>query len=67
MTAEDIITVSHDGEVIGGGKPGRRVVNKAGFLIHSSIHHGASLLLQARLATSAASRGTSGRHLGDSS
>ncbi|GAA5936209.1 hypothetical protein JCM3775_006433 [Rhodotorula graminis] len=39
MTAEDIITVSHEGEVIGGGKPGRRVVNKAGFLIHSSIHH----------------------------
>ncbi|GAA6002809.1 uncharacterized protein JCM10292_001312 [Rhodotorula paludigena] len=36
MTAEDIITVSHDGEVIGGGKPGRRVVNKAGFLIHKA-------------------------------
>ena len=38
MTAEDIITVSHTGEVIGGGKPHRRVVNKAGFLIHSAIH-----------------------------
>ncbi|BGP25553.1 class II aldolase/adducin domain containing protein [Rhodotorula toruloides] len=38
MDAEDIITVSHTGDVIGGGKPGRRVVNKAGFLIHSSIH-----------------------------
>ncbi|BGP49207.1 hypothetical protein JCM10450v2_005090 [Rhodotorula kratochvilovae] len=38
MTAEDIITVSHDGDVIGGGRPGRRVVNKAGFIIHSSIH-----------------------------
>ncbi|GAA5993292.1 hypothetical protein JCM10908_001416 [Rhodotorula pacifica] len=38
MTAEDIITVSHEGDVIGGGKKGRRVVNKAGFLIHSSIH-----------------------------
>ncbi|GAA6026429.1 hypothetical protein JCM8202_000240, partial [Rhodotorula sphaerocarpa] len=38
MTAEDIITVSHEGEVIGGGKKGRQVVNTAGFLIHSSIH-----------------------------
>ncbi|GAA5883167.1 hypothetical protein JCM3774_006863 [Rhodotorula dairenensis] len=38
MTAEDIITVSHEGDVIGGGRLGRRVVNKAGFLIHSSIH-----------------------------
>lgn len=33
MTAEDIITVSHEGDVIGGGKAGRRVVNKAGFLV----------------------------------
>lgn len=38
MTAADIITVSHTGEVIGGGKTGRRVVNTAGFLIHSAIH-----------------------------
>lgn len=33
MTAEDIITVSHEGEVIGGGKKGRQVVNTAGFLV----------------------------------
>ncbi|GAA6006024.1 hypothetical protein JCM10207_007311 [Rhodosporidiobolus poonsookiae] len=38
ITVSDLILVSHDGKVIGGGKPGRRVVNKAGFLIHSAIH-----------------------------
>ncbi|GAA5878125.1 hypothetical protein JCM8547_005634 [Rhodosporidiobolus lusitaniae] len=38
MTVSDLILVSHDGKVIGGGKPGRRVVNRAGFLIHSAIH-----------------------------
>lgn len=37
MDAEDIITVSHEGDVIGGGKPGRRVVNKAGFLSPSDL------------------------------
>ncbi|ORY89026.1 class II aldolase/adducin, N-terminal domain-containing protein [Leucosporidium creatinivorum] len=38
MTVSDLILVSHDGKVIGGGKPGRRVVNAAGFAIHSAIH-----------------------------
>ncbi|KAI5474401.1 class II aldolase/adducin domain containing protein [Pseudohyphozyma bogoriensis] len=38
MTVSDLILVDHKGNVIGGGKPGRRVVNLAGFLIHSSIH-----------------------------
>ncbi|BGO99631.1 hypothetical protein JCM10021v2_003307 [Rhodotorula toruloides] len=37
MDAEDIITVSHTGDVIGGGKPGRRVVNKAGFLTRPDV------------------------------
>ncbi|KDE09471.1 hypothetical protein MVLG_00373 [Microbotryum lychnidis-dioicae p1A1 Lamole] len=38
MTVSDLILVSDEGKVIGGGKPGRRVVNLAGFLIHSAIH-----------------------------
>ncbi|GAA5934182.1 hypothetical protein JCM1841_004661 [Sporobolomyces salmonicolor] len=38
VTVSDLILVNEEGEVIGGGKPGRRIVNKAGFLIHSSIH-----------------------------
>ncbi|CEQ41268.1 SPOSA6832_02980 [Sporobolomyces salmonicolor] len=38
VTISDLILVNEEGEVIGGGKPGRRIVNKAGFLIHSSIH-----------------------------
>ncbi|SCZ89182.1 BZ3500_MvSof-1268-A1-R1_Chr1-1g01012 [Microbotryum saponariae] len=38
MTVSDLILVSDEGKVIGGGKPGRRVVNVAGFLIHSAIH-----------------------------
>lgn len=38
MTVSDLILVSHDGRVIGGGKPGRQVVNLAGFTIHSAIH-----------------------------
>ncbi|GAA5820811.1 hypothetical protein JCM11491_000687, partial [Sporobolomyces phaffii] len=42
VTVSDLILVNEDGEVIGGGKPGRRIVNKAGFLIHSSIHKGKS-------------------------
>ncbi|BGP33083.1 hypothetical protein JCM10296v2_004872 [Rhodotorula toruloides] len=37
MDAEDIITVSHTGGVIGGGKPGRRVANKAGFLTRPDV------------------------------
>lgn len=44
MTAEDIITVSHEGEVTGGGRPGRRVVNKAGFLIHRCVSAGTDAL-----------------------
>ncbi|GAA5929238.1 uncharacterized protein JCM15063_004091 [Sporobolomyces koalae] len=38
VTVSDLLLVNEEGEVIGGGKPGRRIVNKAGFLIHSSIH-----------------------------
>ncbi|GAA6064611.1 hypothetical protein JCM10212_007100 [Sporobolomyces blumeae] len=36
-TVSDLILVNEEGDVIGGGKPGRRIVNKAGFLIHSSV------------------------------
>ncbi|GAA5897978.1 uncharacterized protein JCM6883_000882 [Sporobolomyces salmoneus] len=38
VTVSDLILVNEEGEVIGGGKPGRRIINKAGFMIHSSIH-----------------------------
>ncbi|GAA5828709.1 hypothetical protein JCM3766R1_003797 [Sporobolomyces carnicolor] len=38
VTVSDLIHVNEEGEVIGGGKPGRRIINKAGFMIHSSIH-----------------------------
>ncbi|KAL8278429.1 hypothetical protein RQP46_009119 [Phenoliferia psychrophenolica] len=38
MTVSDLILVNQDGKVIGGGKPGRRIVNLAGFQIHSAIH-----------------------------
>ncbi|KAM0748425.1 arad-like aldolase/epimerase [Meredithblackwellia eburnea MCA 4105] len=38
MTVSDLILVDSNGKVIGGGKPGRRVVNLAGFQIHSAIH-----------------------------
>jgi len=38
MTVSDLILVDHSGAVIAGGKPGRRVVNLAGFEIHSAIH-----------------------------
>lgn len=38
MTVSDLILVDHHGNVIGGGKPGRRIVNLAGFKIHSAIH-----------------------------
>lgn len=38
MTVSDLIQVNKEGGVVGGGKPGRRVANKAGFVIHSAIH-----------------------------
>jgi hypothetical protein len=38
MTVSDLILVNHKGDVIGGGKPGRQIVNLAGFTIHSAIH-----------------------------
>ncbi|GAA5890779.1 hypothetical protein JCM6882_000658 [Rhodosporidiobolus microsporus] len=39
MTVSDLIRVDHEGNVDPTtGKEGRRVVNKAGFLIHSAIH-----------------------------
>lgn len=34
MTVTDLILVNHHGEVIGGGRPGRQIVNLAGFTIH---------------------------------
>ncbi|KAF8312914.1 arad-like aldolase/epimerase [Clavulina sp. PMI_390] len=38
MTVSDLVRVDKDGNVIGGGQPGWRIANKAGFVIHSSIH-----------------------------
>jgi len=38
MTVSDLIQVDKEGNVVGGGKPGRRIANKAGFIIHSAIH-----------------------------
>ncbi|KAK4047890.1 hypothetical protein OIO90_006051 [Microbotryomycetes sp. JL221] len=38
MTVSDLIQVNSQGKVIGGGKPGRQVVNLAGFLIHENLH-----------------------------
>nr|4XXF_A Chain A, Fuculose-1-phosphate aldolase [Glaciozyma antarctica] len=38
MTVSDLILVNQEGTVIGGGKEGRRIVNLAGFMIHSAIH-----------------------------
>jgi len=42
MTISDLIQVNKHGEVVGGGKPGRRLANKAGFMIHSAIHEARS-------------------------
>ncbi|KAK4702739.1 hypothetical protein P7C70_g3480, partial [Phenoliferia sp. Uapishka_3] len=36
MTVEDLILVNYEGKVIAGGKPGRRIVNLAGFRVSSS-------------------------------
>lgn len=38
MTVSDLIQVDKNGNVVGGGKPERRIANKAGFVIHSAIH-----------------------------
>lgn len=38
MTASDIVRVDHTGNVLDGGKPNRRYVNRAGFLIHAAVH-----------------------------
>ncbi|KAM0754178.1 class II aldolase/adducin domain-containing protein [Meredithblackwellia eburnea MCA 4105] len=38
ITVSDLILVDQTGKVIGGGKEGRRIVNLAGFQIHSAIH-----------------------------
>lgn len=38
MTVSDLVQVDKNGEVISGGKPGRRYANKAGFIIHSALH-----------------------------
>lgn len=38
MTSSALLLVSHDGEVIEGGLPGRRMYNQAAFVIHSAIH-----------------------------
>ncbi|KAK4050805.1 hypothetical protein OIV83_003226 [Microbotryomycetes sp. JL201] len=38
MTVSDLIRVNQKGQVIEGGKPGRQIVNLAGFLIHSALH-----------------------------
>jgi len=38
MTVSDLILVSKEGKVLGGGKPGRRVINLPSFQIHSSIY-----------------------------
>jgi len=43
MTISDLIQVNKHGEVVGGGKPGRRLANKAGFIIHSAIHEARSV------------------------
>jgi len=43
MTISDLIQVNKRGEVVGGGKPGRRVANKPGFIIHSAIHEARSV------------------------
>ena len=37
MTVSDLILVNHSGAVIAGGKPGRRLVNLAGFEVCVSI------------------------------
>lgn len=33
MTVHDLILVNYEGEVVGGGRPGRRAVNRAGFQV----------------------------------
>lgn len=38
MTASDIVRVDHQGNVLDGGKEGRRFCNRAGFLIHAAVH-----------------------------
>lgn len=38
MTASALLLVSHTGEVIAGGLPGRKTYNQAAFVIHSAIH-----------------------------
>ena len=38
MTASALLLVSHDGKVLSGGLPGRKVYNQAAFVIHSAIH-----------------------------
>ncbi|KAF8305672.1 class II aldolase/adducin domain-containing protein [Clavulina sp. PMI_390] len=38
MRVSDLVRVDKEGNVIGGGQPGWRIANKAGFVIHSSIH-----------------------------
>ena len=47
MTVSDLILVNQVGQVIGGGKPGRRVVNIAGFQVSNS-HPAFNSLLTAR-------------------
>lgn len=38
MTASALLLVSHTGEVLDGGLPGRKSYNQAAFVIHSAIH-----------------------------
>lgn len=38
MTVSDLIRVDHAGNVVEGGRPGRQIVNLAGFTIHHAIH-----------------------------